>query len=161
MEPRIEFIAEKKLIGKHLHMSFAHNRTAELWRSFMPQRYTIKNKVNSDLISMQVYDSSLKVDFSNPQTEFEKWAAVEVSGWSEIPEGMESFLLPGAQYAVFTYKGAASNGEKFFRYIFKNWLPASDYLLDNRPHFEILGEKYKNEDPDSEEEIYIPIKLKV
>lgn len=42
----------------------------------------------------------------------------------------------------------------------KTWLPASDYNLDNRPHFEVLGEKYKNNDPTSEEEIWIPIKLK-
>jgi AraC family transcriptional regulator len=36
----------------------------------------------------------------------------------------------------------------------------SKYLLDNRPHFETLGEKYKNEDPSSEEEVWIPIKLR-
>ena len=35
------------------------------------------------------------------------------------------------------------------------------YTLDDRPHFEILGEKYKNQDPDSEEELWIPIKPKV
>jgi len=32
--------------------------------------------------------------------------------------------------------------------------------LDNRPHFEVLGEKYKNGDPESEEEIWIPVKEK-
>jgi AraC family transcriptional regulator len=30
--------------------------------------------------------------------------------------------------------------------------------LDQRPHVEVMGEKYKNNDPDSEEEIWIPIK---
>jgi len=39
-------------------------------------------------------------------------------------------------------------------------LPNSDYELDNRPHFEILGKKYKNNSADSEEEIWIPVKLK-
>jgi AraC family transcriptional regulator len=29
--------------------------------------------------------------------------------------------------------------------------------LDDRPHFEVLGEKYKNNDPTSEKEIWIPI----
>ena len=28
------------------------------------------------------------------------------------------------------------------------------------PHFEILGAQYKNNEPDSEEEIWIPIQLK-
>jgi AraC family transcriptional regulator len=58
------------------------------------------------------------------------------------------------------HKGAASTGQKIFQYIFETWLPNSGYLLDNRPHFEILGAKYKNEDPDSEEELWIPIKHK-
>jgi AraC family transcriptional regulator len=42
-------------------------------------------------------------------------------------------------------------------YIFNTWLPQSNYQLAPRPHFEILGEKYKNNHPDSEEEIWIPI----
>jgi hypothetical protein len=29
------------------------------------------------------------------------------------------------------------------------------------PHFEVLGDKYKNNDPSSEEEVWIPIKPKV
>jgi AraC family transcriptional regulator len=63
-------------------------------------------------------------------------------------------------YAVFLYKGAASAAAPFYQYIFQTWFPNSEYLLDNRPHFEILGEKYKNNDPASEEEIWIPIKPK-
>ena len=39
-------------------------------------------------------------------------------------------------------------------------MPASEYILDKRPHFEILGEKYKNDDPASEEEVWIPVRLK-
>ena len=37
----------------------------------------------------------------------------------------------------------------------------SEYEFDNRPQFEILGEKYKNNAPDSEEEIWIPIKKRI
>ena len=73
---------------------------------------------------------------------------------------METYILPGGLYAVFLHKGAATTGPKTFQYIFGTWLPESDYSLDIRPHFEILGEKYKNDDPDSEEEIWIPIKPK-
>jgi AraC family transcriptional regulator len=34
----------------------------------------------------------------------------------------------------------------------------SAFLLDDRPHFAVMGAKYKSEDPSSEEEIWIPIK---
>ena len=157
MEPRIETLSEKKLIGKSLKMSFAENRTHELWRSFVPKRKNIINAIGSDLWSIQIY-APLFFDPFNPGAEFEKWAAVEVTDFDFVAEGMETFTLAGGLYAVFVYHGAASAGAETFRYILGTWLPASEYILDNRPHFELLGEKYKNEDPDSEEEIWIPIR---
>ncbi|WP_371811654.1 GyrI-like domain-containing protein [Flavobacterium sp. M31R6] len=42
--------------------------------------------------------------------------------------------------------------------MFRTWIPNSKYDLDHRPHFEILGAKYKKDDPNSEEEIWVPIK---
>ena len=159
MEPRIETLSEKKLVGKRIKMTLSDNKTGQLWRSFMPRRREIQNNIGTELYSMQVYDSLYFNNF-NPNTEFEKWAAIEVADFNAIPNEMETFKLAGGLYAVFLHKGAASTGPKTFQYIFGTWLPNSDYLLDNRPHFEILGEKYKNEDPNSEEEVWIPIKLK-
>jgi AraC family transcriptional regulator len=155
MEPRIEILGEKKLVGKHLKMSFSNNRTGELWRDFMPRRKEICSVPTNQLFSLQVYDG-FQFDTIDPSKEFEKWALVEVSDFNNVPEGMETFSLLGGLYAVFTYKGLSSD-ISVFRYIFATWLPASCYVLDNRPHFEILGEKYKNGDPNSEEEIWIPI----
>jgi AraC family transcriptional regulator len=158
MEPRIETLAEKKLIGKRITMSLSNNKTGELWRSFMPERRKIGNNLNSDLFSMQVYDNP--VDFGNLNQEFEKWAAVEVPDFDMVPDGMETFTLKGGLYAVFHYKGSSTD-IKIFQFIFGTWLPNSEYALDDRPHFEILGNKYKNADPDSEEDIWIPIKPKI
>ncbi|POY37335.1 GyrI-like domain-containing protein [Solitalea longa] len=157
---RIQSIPTKKLIGKHLAMSLIDNRTGELWRSFMHQYKEISNAINTDLISMQVYEASYSFEDFDPGAVFEKWAAVEVTDFNRIPDGMETFLLEEGLYAVFLHKGAASTGAKTFQYIFGVWLPESDYVLDNRPHFEVLGKKYKNDDPESEEEIWIPIKAK-
>jgi AraC family transcriptional regulator len=157
MQPILKTLTPKKLIGKKLEMSLADNKTFSLWQSFMPRRKEINNTVSSDLYSMQVYDDSF--DFTKPTQEFEKWATMEVTTFDEIPEGMESFELVGGLYAVFFYKGLSTD-TSIFRYIFGEWLVSSEYLLDNRPHFEILGEKYKNNDPNSEEEIWIPVKLK-
>jgi AraC family transcriptional regulator len=158
MEPLFEILLPKKLIGQRIITSFSENRTVELWQKFMPRRKEITNNLTSDLISMQVFPDSYNFSSFNPITKFEKWAAVEVADFDTVPEGMETFTLFGGLYAVFIHKGAASTGLKTFQFIFGSWLPASDYELDNRPHFEILGEKYKNDDPASEEEIWIPIK---
>ncbi|MCD6068030.1 MAG: AraC family transcriptional regulator [Bacteroidetes bacterium] len=158
MEPIIKNIPEKKLIGKRLRMSIANNKTFDLWKSFMPFRNEIKSRVNTEMFSMQVFDPSFSFLPFDIHAEFDKWAAVEVSESVAIPEGMEAFTLPGGLYAVFLHKGPASGAERTFRYIFETWLPASGYILDTRPHFELLGEKYKNNDPDSEEEVWIPIR---
>jgi AraC family transcriptional regulator len=157
IQPRIEVSKEKKLIGKCLKMSLVNNKTFDLWRSFMPERMKIQNKLSNDLISMRVYKESLQLE--NINQEFEKWAALEVSDFDNVPDEMERFVLPAGTYAVFDYKGLSTDNS-IFVYIFKEWLPGSNYVLDERPHFEMLGEKYKNNDLESEEEIWIPVKLK-
>lgn len=158
MKPRIEIVNEKKLVGKRLTMSFADYKIVELWRDFMPGRENISNNVTNDLISLVVYKPTHFSDFKTTN-EFERWAAVEVTNFDNVPLEMETFILPGALYAVFDYKGLSTDNS-IFQYILGTWLPGSDYVLDNRPHFEVLGDKYKNNDPASEEEIWIPIKKK-
>ena len=157
MEPRIERLKEKKLIGKRMIMSFANNKTVELWKSFMPRRKEIQNNIGTELYSMQIYTPLFFENF-NSATAFEKWATIEVTDFHAVPDEMETFILAGGLYAVFLYQGNANAADKTFQYIFETWLPNSKYTLDSRPHFEILGEKYKNNDPRSEEEIWIPIK---
>lgn len=159
MEPKIVALHEKKLIGIRLNMSFAQNRTFEMWRSFMPRRKEIINSVGTDLYSVQIYP---KMFFNNfdPGVEFEKWAATEVTDFDSVPEGMETLTVPDGLYAVFHYKGAPSAAGSTYQYIHATWLPNSEYSLDCRPHFDVLGEKYKNENPDSEEDLWIPIRLK-
>lgn len=159
MTPRIEKTSERKLIGKKVEMTYANNQTMELWKAFMPRRNVIKNRLNEDLISMQVYNEAFSFSNFDVNAPFEKWAAAEVSSFDNIPDEMECFTLVAGLYAVFEYKGLSTD-TSIFQYIFGVWLPASNYVLDQRPHFEILGSKYKNNDPESEEEIWIPIKLK-
>lgn len=155
---RIIALKEKKLLGQSLKMSLINNRTAQLWGQFAPRVREIQNRSTEDKISMQVYPPLYYEQF-NPATEFEKWATVEVNDYDQVPEGMKTFILEGGLYAVFDYKGSSAD-PSIFQYIFSQWIPQSNYSLDNRPHFEVLGAKYKNNDPDSEEEIWIPIKIK-
>jgi AraC family transcriptional regulator len=159
MKPRIEILSEKKLIGKRMTMSLSNNKTPELWKSFMPRRKEIENNIGTNLYSMQIYDPFYFSNFDS-NANFEKWATIEVTDFDKVPDEMDTFTISSGLYAVFTYKGDMRLAPQTFQYIFTTWLPNSDYILDNRPHFEILGEKYKNNDPTSEEEIWIPIQLK-
>ena len=77
-----------------------------------------------------------------------------------VPVGMEKLVIPTGLYAVFPFRGSESEVPKMYQYIMSDWLPNSVYELDHRPHFALMGEKYKNNDPDSEEEFWVPVKLK-
>ncbi|WP_339864558.1 GyrI-like domain-containing protein [uncultured Algoriphagus sp.] len=160
MPPTITTLPVTKLIGMRVHMNFITNRTQELWQKFMPRKNEIEGKVSNEQYSVEVYSSLSYFDQFNPATNFEKWAAVPVATIEDSPVGMESLIIPAGLYAVFPFKGLASEAPAMYQHILGNWLPNSKYQLDNRPHFAVMGEKYKNNDPDSEEELWIPIKPK-
>lgn len=157
MEFRVEVIEEYFLAGKSLPMSILENKTALLWKGFMPELKKIKNIISEDLFSVEVYPTDYFNEFV-PQKSFEKWAAVAVGNFDELPAGIKQLHVPKGKYAVFNYKGKSSEVFKLYQYIYGEWLSLSGNSLDNRPHFAVMGEKYKNDDLLSEEEIWIPIK---
>jgi AraC family transcriptional regulator len=159
-QDRIESIPEIKLVGKKMKISFSNIKTPSLWKSFMPQRKQIANALNNNLFSVEIYNTANFFEAFDPSAEFEKWAAIEVSYFKDIPPEMETLIIPAGEYAVFIYKGLGSEASKSYRTILQDWFPSSKYLLDHRPHFAVMGEKHKNEDPASEEELWFPIKEK-
>jgi AraC family transcriptional regulator len=157
MTPRIELLAEKKLLGCQLEMSLSMDRTAELWKEFGPRIKELNNRVSKDRISLQIYPPEYHKKF-HTSNKFVKWAAVEVVGFENIPSGLDSLILRAGQYAVFNYKGKPSEITPVFHYIFNQWIPNSKYCIDDRPHFELIGLNYNN--TNAAEEIWIPIKHK-
>lgn len=159
-EPKLVDLGEIKLVGRRIRTSLAENKTRELWQSFRSRIAEINNVIVGGFYSVQVYDDNLNFEQFTPNTEFEKWAAVEVSDLDGIPGGMEPLIVSG-KYAVFVHKGTPAD---FFRttspYIFRTWLPNSGFELDQRPQFEIMREGYDPTDPESEEEVWIPIRAK-
>jgi AraC family transcriptional regulator len=156
MNPTIKIFPTTKFIGKNLLFTYADYRVFELWSGFMPRRKEILNVIGNEVYNIQINPKDF--DFK-PTSPFVKWAAVAVTSFDYIPDEMELLEIAEGLYAVFNYKGDQSNVAAFFNSIYTEWLPSSGYQLDSRPQFEILGEKYKNDSPESEEEIWIPIKL--
>ena len=139
-------------------MSFAENTTGTLWTGVMPGLLQMPGRVGKLLFSCEVYPSSDFFTAFNPSTPFAKWAAVEVATIGGLPDGTEILGVPEGLYAVFAYCGDGSDAADFYTYIFTRWLPTSGYLLDNRPHLAIMGDKYRKGDCKSEEEICIPVR---
>ena len=156
-KPTIQTSPAKILIGRRLRMSQANNRSRELWQSFRPQLSAIKNRVGHDSYSVQVYDSPDYFAAFSPTREFERWAAVEISSANEPPPAMEILSLNAGLYAVFEYRGTPAEFGPFAQEIFGVWLPGSGYILDDRPHFEILSPGYRADDTEAAETIYVPV----
>ena len=167
--PRIEERAPGRYIGMYMEMSLMEDQTGQLWRLFMPRRHEIQYRSNTDVVSLQLYPKGYFSDF-DPSRAFVKWALAEVGygnvsaekGEKEergglVPEGMEVFEMQGGLYAVFAHRGS---DPAIFDHIYGEWLVASDFELDDRPHFEVLDVQYRHSDPDAEEEIWIPVRVK-
>jgi AraC family transcriptional regulator len=159
--PKIIDIKERKLVGIRIKTSLFENRTSDLWRGFKARVKEIRGRLNEEFYSVQIFEEYLKFEDFNSNTEFEKWAAVEISELDNLPEGMEFHILKGGKYAVFIHKGTPDMFYKTSQYIFGVWLPNSEFELDKREHFEIMKKGYSPFDENAEEEIWIPIKSKV
>ncbi len=157
MEPRLETLAPKLLAGRSVSMCLANNQIPALWQSFMPLRRHINHAVGTDLYSLQVYNGQYSLATFTPNVMYTQWAAIEISQAQNLPEGIGTFELPGGLYAVFIHRGTPAAFPQTLQAIHNQWLPTSGFAIDNRPHFELLGAKYKNNHPDSEEEVWVPI----
>lgn len=156
IHPEICTIGNKTLIGISAEMSRSQDSTPQLFATFMPRREEIQHWAHQNIFDLREYPINY-FEYFDPLNTFTKWAAMEVIEVDSIPEGMEVYRLQGGTYAVFQHKGTLGD-PAIFQYIFSDWLPFSGYALDNRPHFDIIGPLSTPQNPDSEEEIWIPIR---
>ena len=166
MENRIEILEPTTVLGKSRDMSLAEDKTKELWQSFGPLVKTIKGRRDHNFISMQKYREPFNPSGFNPHAVFTKWAAVAIGedANTEEPEArspeLQRYRIEGGLYAVFKHVGPASEFRRSMESIYGKWFPNNPYQVDDREHFEILPEGYRPDDPEAEEEIWIPIKKK-
>lgn len=155
--PQIKTLSEIRLAGIAMQMSLAQNSTLQLWQRFMPFYKKQQIWAGKVLYSVEEYDAEYFTIFSTQNT-FTKWAAAPLKANAAVPKGLKELILPQGLYAIFTYKGKAASAGPMYHYIFTKWLPESGYQLDARPHFALMGERYKNNSSESEEEIWVPVR---
>jgi AraC family transcriptional regulator len=159
--PRFETLPKSTFVGLSActDMVTMPAVTMGLWRSFMPIRHQITNVEGIELYSFEEFPADYFNSY-NPEANFTKWAAVKVSDIENLPPTLSILEVPEGLYAVFLHKGPQDEGAKTYQYIFGEWMRQSDYAVDDRPHFAVMDEKYKPNEVDSEEEIWVPVKQK-
>ena len=159
MDPEIIIFPKTALVGISLEMTMAKDLTHKLWSTFMPVAHPLRKGDSLELFSVQDFGDLIFFKQYDPNLPFTKYAMIRPGDLEQIPEDFESLIIPEGKYAKFTYRGKPSDAGPFFQAIYGNWLPKSGYKLENRPHLAIMGKKYLGEDPDSEEDIYIPVTI--
>jgi AraC family transcriptional regulator len=155
---RISLQSDKLLVGIAAKMSIGSDATSNLWQRFMPRRKEIQNAVGEVLYCVQSFSESDGFVSFTPETVFEKWAAVEVASRNNVPDEMKLFVLGGGHFAVFDHCGPSSEFPKTLNFIFSQWLPKSEWQLDDREHFEMLLPGWRADDLNAREEVWIPVK---
>lgn len=156
-QPKLVDLPKTELVGIRIQTCMAKNETRALWERFQKLLVVSGIFLEIEKYSIQIFDPQATISTLTPQTEFEKWAAVESKHFPTVPSEMDTITLTG-KYAVFLHKGLPSDFPKTAGFIFGQWMPNSNFSVDNRPHFEIMPVGYSPFDPNAEEEIWVPVK---
>lgn len=155
MTPRIEHRDAFNVVGLADQFTMENNTIPQLWEKFNPRAMEIKDAR---------FDCCLGLCYYEPDYEkgkpFTYMAGRIVSKLDELPQGMTSREVPASDYAVFEHKGSLETLQKTYDYIFREWLPASEYEMAPQDDFEWYDYRFKYGQQDSILEIWIPIKKK-
>jgi len=159
MNPKVRMMSAKTLVGHRIMVIAATDNPVLLWRPFKMKLKEIGNAHTDRFYSVQTFEG---IDFStfDANTEFTKWAAVEVSEVGNIPEEMQVIRMPKGLYATVVHYGTAAGFRKTTDFIYRQWLPNSKYDLDDRPHLTIMPQEYNPDDPNAAELVCVPVKPK-
>ena len=162
MEPNVTILSLPPitLVGVSQETSLAAAETPALWREFGPRIREIGERADDWRYSLRQYPTGLSLHHLTPETRYIEWAAVAVASGARIPAGLETLLLTGGLYVRCLHRGLPGEIGDTVNYLFGQWLPTSGYDVDNaRPHFERMAPDYRPDDPDAQEEMYVPLQV--
>jgi AraC family transcriptional regulator len=135
------------------------NEIGLLWARFYKLYQKFAHVLQNEAVDDVAYEVHLQPEDYHKTGRFYVYVGVEVKKLENMPMEMFCKVLPSTRYAVFTFKGddMFSGGE----YIWNEWIPHSEY--DEAYPYMILAyhrNQYRGmEDPESEVDFYVPIKL--
>jgi AraC family transcriptional regulator len=146
---------EKLLVGTSffVHNNNEINDLSKEWGLFMNEVDTIKNVIKPErFYQVQYWSDNQDLDGMYFFT------GIEVSKLEDINPLFVVKILPAGKYLRFIHKGLANKVGYTYKYIYNQFLPNTDYVLNKPFNFEFYGEKCLGPyNENSESEIYIPI----
>lgn len=164
MKPTIVTKPAFKVIGYALETSVNEGRNhvdiPAFWQHYLREQLwkNIPNKVRPD-VELGICGSFV------PETGALTYIiGYEVDTFEGLPEGLVTYTVPEATYAVFTTPKCAeadfpASIQSTWASIYQNWFPTSGYEHDGKPEMEWYDDRCRK-DTDLEMDIYLPIMKK-
>jgi len=157
LNPTFIELSAKKMVGCCIYTTGNQTDFPSIWNVFMKRKKEIPSTVNqSPTYAVEFYGEEF---FSEG-----KWfymPCVEVESLDSIPMYMVGKTIPAARYAVFEHKGGVEGIHDLFQYIYKEWLPTSEFELAYPFDMEVYDERFLGIDnSESILSIYVPVKKK-
>lgn len=156
MQPRFVDLDELILVGLPYFGNPKEGKFTRAWDRFFEAGLPTHSRVDEKVC----YGVELYSKESMEGGDWFYFPAVQVSDLRDIPGVLFAKTFPACHCAVFTVTGGVPKLGEVFSEIYGQWLPASGYEMAYPWDFEVYGEQFKGDDPDSLVEIYIPIKEK-
>ena len=124
-----------------------------LWQSFFKEATLITSRT----IPEKYYQVQFWSDI-NELSGLYFFVGVEIESSKNIPPQFVMKEIPVSNYLRFVHKGFSNKVGLTYKYIYNQYLPETEYILNKPFNFEYYGEKYQGPfNPESESEIFIPI----
>ena len=152
MEPKIKELEGFKIVGLRYFGDNKKQEIGQLWGEFNRKCDKIKHiKENAPAIGLCIM-------LPGEMEKFEYVAGMMVDSTDDINPEFVAREVPPSKYAVFTHKGLLFNLGETYNYIFTEWVKNCGYEINTMLNFEWYDDRFKDNDPASEFDIYVPIK---
>ncbi len=159
IRPEIAQFEPIRIAGIHGQISTQHNILPELWGHMTQIAESIPLPPDARRIGICESDRDKVSITADGDIVFSEMVGMEIDGQQQLPETLDSKIIPGGRYAVFTHKGSISTLIKTYDYIWGSWILFTKEILDDREDFEIYDERFLGyQHPDSQIDICIPVK---
>ena len=131
---------EKKIVGLVLHTTSVNNRQAE---EIPPFFHRIMEEGDLEPVANRLNANQICA-FVKPETspEFDYYVAVEVSGFDDVPDGMQALTIPASRCATTSFiKRGNKDVMVAMQYMMQEWMPANGV----RPDFSLPAFMYYDE----------------
>lgn len=155
--PRIKVLKDTPIVGLLKTGSFKDMNYPQVWEEFFSIYQKSQHKSNSQFYGTMYWDAN------TPETEdmtIHYMVGIPEKVMKKLDVPFEKHVIKGGQYAVFIHQGPVFSIQGTYEYIYGTWFRSSGYKDRYGDVFEYYDKRFKDNDPSSIVEIWVPVEKK-